>query len=423
MTLLSLALGALLPTLIAADLPPLRVPQDEATIGEAVAAILQALGSGLQAPDEIVVGPAPDGAYGPVEIEAPVEGFFLTIRGTGGVVIDGGGVAPGILVDWPLARVEISNLRVRNGAPHGVHRLRGELTLQRCVVEGSLQDGVHLVSDPAVAQPLLTGGSFGALKDVVLARCRIVDSGRHALATADPLAPSSFNNILSVRNCVLEDAAETGVRVAGGQWIVFVQASRIEGTGSHGVEVVAGHNHVHFRRNLLDEVGGNGFEVGPAGGFGLDETAIAENLVRRPAGHGIDGDFGFSATPNARSLEENRILAPGGMGIRVRSGNPEVKGNLIVASGSDGLVIAGSGLTDVEKNRVLRAGNDGLVVSGDDSTLRRNRVLASVGHGVNLSGSTNTLIENLARGSGGFDLSDTGTGNLLTDNDFGTQGP
>ena len=421
------------------------VPQDVATIGQALENAPSGATIVLQAQDEAFRGSITidtanltlTSARGRAKLEASGTEPVLTIRGDGVVVRGLEIVSESIGIRIESARCRIEDTRVQ-GAPLGVQLLHARgCEIREIEVHGG-RIGLELVSSGGniLTDIVVRGASEFGLKAL-----GSWDNVLEAVAISDApigLSLGQGSSTNELRECRIDRASTAGVELLGSNDNLIVDSAvrnsrvgiALEGvTGNEilGCEidevVVAG---LLFQQAVQNRATENTIGVSQDAGILLDqsaENALSYNGIEECGGAGIRLDG------SDLNLLIGNTLAANGVGIDCdRSSHGRILRNTVLSADPSGIGLL---LTGGAENRLLdnhvRGGALGLLLRGSrGNTLLRNRIENQAAVGVSLvSGShENSVAENhvadslvgiVAGDSGGKEILD----NRITGNDIG----
>jgi hypothetical protein len=250
----------------------------------------------------------------------------------------------------------------------------------------------------------------------------------------------------AIRGNYIVGPAAAGIWLRPSDADIFeIEDNVVSGT-SEGI-VVDGSNHLYgdFHHNTVTDCAGSGFRVFAPGP--TNAPKIRHNVVRRCGGHGFD----FSnviAMPDSNDVEDvaldgirvsgpyaaarivgNHIVRAGSAGIRLdaqtQAWSP-LSGNVVLASGSDGMVSPGGATLD--HNVVGRCAGAGvrMTAGSQAQALRYNTVYLNHGTGFDVTGTGApvTVDHNIAfeNDGAGFRWSGSGSPDLACNDWFGNGG-
>ncbi|HEX5008749.1 MAG TPA: right-handed parallel beta-helix repeat-containing protein [Planctomycetota bacterium] len=247
-----------------------------------------------------------------------------------------------------------------------------------------------------------------------------------------------------VEKCTITGAGTDGIGVgANGTTacaLTHISKNKIIEPGDDGVDL-NGTNGI-IEKNTVIDAGGNGYRsesVPPATtntwvkckSFGAQNHGFEINGASNSIFFCTEKDSGVNGFACAGSgtyqLLKVKSTHATGTGIVVEAGldGTSVTSCKVKQPGADGISMQANGAL-VSRNKVTAAGNDGFAVGGNDGFYEKNSAMKSNSDGFQLLGTGNELTKNKAKGSvTGFDLDDQSGGlNLIDDdNTFGTTGP
>ncbi|MCZ7644524.1 MAG: right-handed parallel beta-helix repeat-containing protein [Planctomycetota bacterium] len=374
-----------------------RVPQEFATIGEAVAAAATG--------DTILVGA---GEYRENVVTGAAGLRFVGQR----AVWDGtiGGV-PGTCLTCNGALVTVQGFTFRNGTDLLVLNGPGSVA-SRCRFENASDDGVQINADDVTVSKC----SFFGISDttilvinnrarVLIDRNRLFNCGDEGIDVSGPGARILFNYIHTVDD---NDAIRLN---GGGGTDAVIMGNRIFNAADEGIEVSSSPG-VLVARNTILHAGGEGIFIN-----GVDGARVERNRIEGSGSHAIrliGDDFSITSNVVRFTIDDadgcnvaNALSGGGGLFER----------NTILGATAFGCQLAADAAI-IRNNRVSFCGSEdqaGFLIAGDNNTLERNRATRCDADGFRINGDFNTLAGDVASACSvdGFDV-ETGTGNRLT---------
>ncbi len=414
----------------------LRVPQDHATIGAAVAA--------AQPGDTVLV------SAGTYTEAVTIDGIDdLTLRGKGDVTIDATGSAIGIRIQ-NCARTRLSGLRLV-GPTTGVFLDQVEATrIERCEVASTSSAGILIVAaaDVSISRSAVhdTGGDgisiVGGTSSLrtQLSRVDVRDVGGNAIY--------SLGQGDVVSRCVLEDCGVSGAALQGDD--ATLDRVRVARTFRPGIQLFAARGVAS--RCVVEDPRESGIQT-----FGADSPIVRCRVLRagsvgiRTYGVGspvqrcrVEGSAatGIQVFEDDSPIERCSVSAAGQAGIQSFGDRADVLNCRVDGAADHGIdlysdasaaegcrvqdaqtigILADGDANAVTRNVVLRPGADGIVLTGTNARVESNKVKDAGGSGIVATTGSHTLDRNTARGSAGLDADDQVPGeNTWTRNRFGT---
>lgn len=402
----------------------LRVPQDFATVQEAV----DAAGPG----DVILV-------KGTIAGQVDLTGKSgLTIRGSRRASLDAAGA--------------YDNLRMSGCT---------DITLSRLglVDSGGSSMGVSITNCVRITFDRCTLRDSGALeindgREVRVVRCSVQGANLTAINLNSLTEDAATTSDCLIERCTVTDPqAQVAIFVEGTRQSVRRNRVGGEALGAQfGIWLLGSSAQCDVSRNTIDPVVEWGIRAAGTGHV-LDGNVVRGTLPHGGislygTGHTVrrsrvsDTSPGVETAPgsSACTIAENRVARAPGYGVRVDGSGHTVQGNVVSRSEQEGIVVVGSGHL-IDRNAVERTGEDGIWIDADGVSCSLNRVRESAQNGIFVDGDLCSIAANgveraalygfvAARGGSNFNgnrsrksglggfLDAPGGGNVVVDNDF-----
>jgi parallel beta-helix repeat protein len=323
----------------------------------------------------------------------------LTLKGVGGPVLAGVGIAANSSSD-----ISISGFKVQNPANWGV-RAQGctDLVVSKMSFEGGAGDAIYLdgcagvaISKCSVRNPGGNGIRDNSSDDVVVEKCSFEDSGQTAIGLSPYTNPGSDGAIVS-KNRVT--GASSGLQIGGVN--VLVEKNQIAEVVTYGIYL---DNSASMTGAVVTK---NRIEGGNYGIFGyVSDSEISKNYV------GTSAIAEIYVSGSAVTIEKNRTEA-GQTGISTNGAGMTVSKNAVGGAQVGILMNSGDGCV-VEKNKVTGTGSQGsggirigIRISISGSTIGGNTAKSGWDLGFYVTGTANTFSKNKCTDSGTADLADS----------------
>lgn len=310
----------------------LRVPQDHATVQEAVDAA---------APGDTIL------IRGTLRESVVVSGKTgIQIRGAGrGAVLEGGAEESALLVR-NCQDVTVSLLTVRASAEAGIWIDDStSVVVSRCKVLDATNDGIWLrdaVGCRVERTSVLRSGAFGIR----------VSASEDGGETRDCI----------LRGNLVKETGASGVFVEGSRH--QLTALRLDRTGGDGIETEGASSACTLRSNSVVRAGDDGIQLGGTG------HTVVRNTSRSSEGDGVNVDG------SKHALDSNRVQRAGDDGFETDADELVCTRNTVLVCEEDGFDIDGTGSL-YERNQVTKAKEYGYEVNNGGNTLRLNRSVKS----------------------------------------------
>ncbi len=272
----------------AAEADTLRVPQDFATIQEAVDAAV--------AGDIVLVSKGP---WAPFAVIGKAD---VTIQGKGKPVVDGAGdLAPVVGIDASPG-VTLVGLVIRNAGDRGIDVTGSTaVTISKCRLEDIEGVGINLAgSGHLVEKTRISGTNSEAINiedgaaDIVLDKNRLTDT--------DGAITFRGDGHVATKNRV-KDSRDEGFSIIATNCLI--EKNRFNGVDDDALDVEGDDN--TFVSNRIRNVGSNGVEVSPAGG---DPFVVTGNLFEKNRVSKADGS-GFLVETAGNTFRKNKAKQSG----------------------------------------------------------------------------------------------------------------
>ena len=372
---------------LAAD--TLKVPQDFATIQEAVDA--------AAAGDTVIVGP---GEY--TENVVVVNGKDgLTIQGKGAAIIDahvGDTINSGIQIQ--SSDVTISRLTIRHAGNNGIQNadpdpkgskppIQTGITIDRVTIINSVNAGIRLdsVADVSIQGCTLIGCASGetaqasitiiATDNATVTKTTVRNSNAAAMRFLEG------SDSASVTKCTIDASEGSGVVIFGDN--ALVDGTRISNTDSTMIYVEG--NAATVTKNTLQGGGFIGINVNSDGAT-IEKNKIAATTRDSIEVEGAD-----------MRIAKNTCSGAGSAGIEATGTNATLDGNKVTDATESGfqLVVSDSAIKKNQATGCGTAGHAGFYVEGDANMIESNTARDNVTSGFVVNGSNNTLFKNKAQ--------------------------
>jgi large repetitive protein len=279
----------------------------------------------------------------------------------------------------------------------GGHTISGDNVDDPNVTEVGIEDPVGhtgvTVKNGTVAdfdQGVRIGGT-GAASDLL--RTLTVESNTFGIVLA------GASDTLIERN-VLRDNTEIGLVVDDESTGNRLRANSV--TSNKDGVLIQGNNTARnvVRENAILANSGSGVLL-----VSSDENVVALNVVTGNGGYGI---FAFVGS-DANRFRRNVVRTNGSFGIRIDASERNRIRENVVTDTPTGIAFSNGTGNAAIGNRIKRSASLGLwVMSGTEERLGRNVVLGSGGDGIVVAGSSHVLRENVSNGNGGYGIEASG---------------